>query len=91
MNSKIFKISFLIGIVSFVALNLYSYSKVVDPMCSFPVEFGVPFTLGTYGGFVTTTHILWSGIIANGVVALCSSFVSAWAIVRIRRVLNKMP
>jgi hypothetical protein len=91
MNSKIFKISFLIGIISFVALNLYSYSKVVDPMCSFPAEFGVPFTLGTYSGFVTTTHILWSGIIANGVVALCSSFVVAWAVVRIRRVLNKMP
>ena len=91
MNSKIFKISFLIGIVSFVALNLYSYSKVVDPLCSFPVEFGVPFTLGTYGGFVTTTHILWSGIIANGIVALCSSFILAWAVVKIRRVLNKMP
>jgi len=91
MNSKIFTISFLSGVISFVALNIYSYSKVVDPMCSFPVEFGVPFKLGTYGGFVTTTHILWSGIIANGIVALCSSYILAWAVVKIRRLLNKMP
>lgn len=91
MSSKIFTISFLSWIVFFVAVNIYSYSKVVDPMCSFPVEFGVPFTAGTYGGFVTTTHILWNGIIANGVFALCSSFVLAWAVVKIRRVLNKMP
>ena len=85
MNSKIFTVSFLIGVVSLVALNIYSYSKAVDPMCSFPVEFGIPFTLGTYGGFVTATHILWSGIIANGLVALCSSFVLTWAIAKIRR------
>ena len=91
MNSKIFTISFLSGVISFVALNIDSNSKIVDPMCSFPVVFGVPFTLGIYGGFVTTTHILWSGIIANGVVALCSSFLLAWAVVRIRRMLNKMP
>ena len=91
MNSKIFIISFLSGLVSFVAVNVYSYSKVVDPMCSFPVEFGLPFTLGTYGGFVTTTHILWSGIIANGIVALFSSYILARTVVKIRRLLNKMP
>ncbi len=91
MHSKIFTISFLIGIFSFVAINIYSYSKVVDPMCGFLVEFGAPFTLGSYGGFVSTTHILWSGIIANGIVALSSSFVLALAVVKIRRLLNKMP
>lgn len=90
MNSKIFIISFLNGLVSFVAVNVYSYSKAVDPMCSFPVEFGLPFTLGTYGGFVTTTHILWSGIIANGIVALCSSYILAWVVVKIYRSQNKM-
>ncbi len=90
MNSKIFIISFLSSLVSFVAVNIYSYSKVVDPMCSFPVEFGLPFTLGTYGGYFTTTHILWSGIIANGIVALCSSYILAWAVVKICRSQNKM-
>ena len=90
MNPKIFIISFLSGVVSFVALNVYGYGKVFDPMCSFPVEFGFPFTLGTYGGFVTTTHILWSGVVANGIVALCLSFVLVWVIVKIRLVLNKM-
>ena len=91
MNSKIFTVSFLIGIVCFVALNIYSYSNVVDPMCSFPNEFGVPFTLGTYGGFVTTTHILWGGLIANLIIALCFSCVLALAVVKVRRFLSRLP
>lgn len=91
MNSKIFTVSFLIGITCFVALNIYSYSKVVDPMCSFPNKFGVPFTLGIYGGFVSTTNILWDGLIANLIVAICFSCVVALAVVKVRRFLGRLP
>ncbi|MCW5959818.1 MAG: hypothetical protein KIS76_06610 [Pyrinomonadaceae bacterium] len=85
MNSKIFIVIFLAGFTCFVVINIHSFSQVVDPMCSFPNEFGFPFTLGNYGGFVTTTNILWGGLVANLVVALCSSLILALAIVKIRQ------
>jgi hypothetical protein len=91
MNSKIFTIGFLSGVISFAALNIYSYSQVVDPMCGLLVEFGMPFTLGTYGGFVTTTHILWSGVIANMCVALIASYMLGWAIDKLFMSQHKLP
>ena len=91
MNSKIFTISFLSGVISFVAFNIYSYIQVVDPMCGLPVEFGMPFTLGTYGGFVTTTHILWSGVIANMCVALIAGYMLGWAADKLFMSQHKLP
>ena len=64
MRGKIFVV-FLICFGFNIALNLCSYSQVIDPLCSFPAQFGFPFTAGTYGGFITTTNIYWLGALLN--------------------------
>jgi hypothetical protein len=82
-HSRIFAIGFLCGIALFIALNVYSYSQAIPPCCDLSASFGIPFTAGSYGGFVTATYILWSGVIADMFVALAASYVLGWVVEKI--------
>jgi hypothetical protein len=78
IRSKAFSIGFLCGLALFAAANIYSYLQVVPPCCDFFGPFGVPLEIGGYGGFAGQTYILWSGVLANALIAVFVSVVLGW-------------
>lgn len=91
VRSKMFTTGFLCGIALFIAINVYSYSQANPPCCDFSAPFGVPFELGHYGGFVSSTHLRWSGVVANMFVAVCASYICGWLIKNIFVSRNRLP
>ena len=85
MHSKIFSIGFLFGITLFIAVNVYSYAYANPPCCDFGRAFGVPITLGSYGGFVGGLHIKWSGVIADMLIATGASYILGFIVESIFR------
>lgn len=82
-RDKSFGIGFAIGLLPFIWFNIYSYNhmdSVICPDCS--VSFGFPFYLYETGGFFGLTIILWKGLIANVVIALCASICTGWILKR---------
>jgi hypothetical protein len=75
MNRTFFMVGFVLGLVVFVAANIYSYRFVEPPCCDFSAPFGFPLPMGTFGGFIGTTNIFWPGFIANLLVSLGAGFV----------------
>jgi hypothetical protein len=73
MRWKGFVVGFSCGFTLFVVANIYSYSQAIPPCCDFSTSFGVPFELGTVGGYVGQTNLSWFGIVVNTSIALCSS------------------
>ena len=81
MKSRNFKIGFVVGLVLFCAINLYSYYRMPaeSTMDDGSVYFGWPFWLYGYGGFWTHSFILWTGLIGDVIVALCAGGILGWA------------
>ena len=89
MHSKTFAFGFFGGLLSFVAANLYSYFRMADypSMDDGFVDCGLPFKLYAYGGFFGHSVILWQGLLADVLIAICTSVILGWLIARF--VLNR--
>ena len=76
-RSVIFTKGFFLGLLLFLAANLYSYYRmpVSSTMDDGFVSFGFPFELYAYGGFFTHSVILWAGLIADISIAVCASII----------------
>jgi hypothetical protein len=84
IKDKSFWIGFAIGPLPFIWLNNYSYNQMYKVNCDDCfVFFGFPFYLYQTGGFAGPTIILWNGLIANVVVALCASICTGWILKRL--------
>ena len=81
MRSKTFRIGFFIGMLLFVSANIYSYYRMPNEssMDDGFVDFGIPFKLYAYGGFWTHSVILWDGLLADILIAVCVSIILGWA------------
>ena len=88
---QIFAIRFSCGIALFIALNAYSYSQAVPPCCDMSASFGVPFTAGGYGGFITSTYMFWDGVVANTLAALAGSYILGWGVERLYMSRSRLP
>lgn len=88
---RIFAIGFLCGIALFIALNVYSYSQAIPPCCDMSASFGIPFTAGGHGGFITSTHIFWDGVVANMLAASAGSYISGWGAERLYTSRSRLP
>lgn len=78
MSRPFLAIGFILGIVLFVAMNVYSYHTAEPPCCDFSVAFGFPFPLGRTGGFISVTRFIVLGMIADVIVGLVASVGFAW-------------
>jgi hypothetical protein len=67
----------MIGLVLFGGANVYSYHAAVPPCCDGYASFGFPFSLGTFGGYAGYTNFDLTGMIGNGIIGVCASFVFA--------------
>src|SRR5713226_5395031 len=85
MRLKLFLIMFGLGMALFAAVNVYDFSKTRPPCCDFGAEFGLPFPLGTTGGFVGGTHIHLTGLLLDTLIALGASILFAVVIERLSR------
>jgi hypothetical protein len=74
MRYKPLVLGFLVGLVPFVAANIYGYHKLglagggACSDCFF--SFGFPFPIWIEGGFVGVAHVLWGGLIADTSIAV---------------------
>jgi len=78
MSRPLFTLGFVLGIGLFVTANVHSYHVAEPPCCDFSVPFGVPFPLGQTGGFISVTHFMLLGVIADVIVGLIASVGFAW-------------
>ena len=46
------------------------------------MPFGVPFPLGEVGGYFGAAHFIFSGLILDTLIALCSSVFFGWLVAR---------
>ena len=71
IRGKAFYIGLLIGLLLFVAANIYNYDQMLEQgCCDCIVSFGLPFKLYETGGFFGETRILWDGLIADVLIAI---------------------
>ena len=83
MRTGAFRIGFAIGLLPFIWFNIYSYNHMYKVDCGDCfVFFGFPFYLYRTGGFANSTIILWNGLIANVVIAICASIFAGWVLKR---------
>lgn len=82
-----FGIGFAIGLLPFVWGNYYSYKRMYEGSCNDCfLSFGFPFDLyETGGGWGGARGILWSGLIADLVLALCVATCIVWVFKRLLR------
>lgn len=75
MRNKGFIVGFLVGLLTFLVANLYSYYRMSNEsvLIDAYVSFGLPFTMYTSGGF-TGDVIIWRGLLANIVIVVSVSF-----------------
>jgi hypothetical protein len=78
LNRKFFIAGFVVGLLAFVAANAYAYHLAIPPCCDATIDFGVPFTLGNYGGYFGGTRFLLGGLFIDGVLAVVASAVFGW-------------
>jgi hypothetical protein len=73
MKSRPFILGFLATVLLLCAVNIYSYYRMPaeSTMADGFVYFGLPYRVYAYGGFFTHSVILWSGLIANVLIAIC--------------------
>jgi hypothetical protein len=76
------RISFIVwfaaGLFPFIAINLLGYISAAG-CCDGDsyTDVGFPITWYTSGGFVAPSHIIWSGFVADALIAVGTGFVSA--------------
>lgn len=72
----LFRIGVAAGLLIFISANVWSYrQRIHEPfLTDVPISFGFPFKLYTAHGFGGEA-ILWSGLIADMLVALCGSII----------------
>lgn len=79
MRIRVFYIGFFGSLLLFVAVNIYDYYRMNEPvLIDGSVKFGLPFKFYMSGGF-TGSAILWNGLIADVVIAVCASIIIGWA------------
>jgi len=78
MSRTLFTSGFLVGLAFFVGANIYSYSRAIPPCCDLGIGFGVPFRLGTYGGYVGGTSLLLAGLITDTLISIGAGLVFGW-------------
>ena len=79
MSRTLFSIGFLLSLLFFAAVNIYSYIIIEPPCCDMSGPFGFPLALGRYGGFVGSTSFILPGLIADAVICLVASIISGLA------------
>src|SRR5258705_10443207 len=75
MRLKLFLVTFTLGMALFAAVNVYDFSKTRPPCCDLGAQFGVPFPLGTTGGYVGGTNIHLGGLLLDTLIAAVVSIV----------------
>lgn len=80
MQSKPFRIGFLVGLLIFVAVNFFGYYRMRGQpvLTDASVGFGFPVQLYASSGF-GGDNILWLGLIADVLIAACASILLGWA------------
>lgn len=93
LRSKAFTFGFFGGLLLFVAANLYSYFRMAEypSMDDGFVDCGVPFKLYAYGGFFGHSVILWQGLLADVLIAICMSIILGWVIERLLFNRSRLP
>jgi di/tricarboxylate transporter len=72
-QNKAFTFGFCCGILSFIALNIYSLSANYGGCLDCYGDFGIPFILGDSN--IKFGQFIWSGLIADLIFAIISSFI----------------
>ncbi|HKY26357.1 MAG TPA: hypothetical protein VJM12_00270 [Pyrinomonadaceae bacterium] len=92
MQRKLFVLVFICGMVLFAIANIVDYSRTNPPCCDFSAPFGVPLTLGWWGGFVGGMSIVWQGLIADILIAAVSSLLLAFIAEKLfRKISHRSP
>lgn len=77
MNRAFFLVGFTLSLGSILAVNLHSYLMAEPPCCHLSASFGFPIPLGENGGFGTVTSLFMPGLIADIILGVIVSVVSA--------------
>jgi len=85
MRLKLFLITFTLGMSLFAAVNVYDFSQTSPPCCDLGAQFGVPFPLGTTGGYVGGTNIHLGGLLLDTLIAAAASIVFALIVEKLSR------
>ena len=85
MRLKVFLITFIFGIAVFTAVNVYDFLETSPPCCDLGAQFGVPFPLGSTGGFAGGTHIHLPGLLLDSLIAITASIVFALLVEKLCR------
>jgi hypothetical protein len=76
LQKKAFIISFLTGMLFFIAINFYYFNKMFwQPCFDCTKSFGIPFLLYESKGIWHIEQILWLGLLADVLVAVACSIV----------------
>ena len=78
LSRTLFTTGFLVSLAFFAGANICSYRWAIPPCCDLSIGFGVPFRLGTYGGYVGGTSLLLTGLITDTLVSIGASLVFGW-------------
>lgn len=80
-RQRVFAIGFAIGLLIFVSANVMSYRQMLRApvLIDAPTAWGVPFKLYASSGF-GGEWILWSGLIADILIAVCGSAILGFII-----------
>src|SRR5258708_1543118 len=86
MRMKLFLITFILGMSLFAAANIYDFSHSAPPCCDLGGQFGIPFPLGTTGGYAGGTHLHAKGLLLDGLIAAAVSALLAFFVEKLARV-----
>jgi hypothetical protein len=78
VSRKFFLLGYVSGLLMFTAVNIYSYQNADPPCCDRSIDFGLPFSLGTFGGYVGNTIFLPAGFVINSIIAVVTSLILGW-------------
>jgi hypothetical protein len=74
IRTKAFAVGLFSALFLFTALNVYSYTKMSEEECFDCVKaFGFPFRLYESGTILHLDKILWLGLLADVLIAICVS------------------
>lgn len=82
---KLFIVTFMVGMSLFAAANLYDFSHSSPPCCDLGVQFGLPFPLGSTGGYAGGTHLHLRGLLLDALIAVAASILFAVIVEKLSR------
>ena len=81
MRARAFTIGFCFGLLPFIVANIHGYrslSRWIYSSSCFDCggAFGFPLEMFGYTGFISSWFVMWGGLTANLVIALCAGLVA---------------